>query len=218
VCYLRLRQRESGTNAKAMSMEVNMFRHKGTHYKKLLVLLFLTLFTTSITGCFKESSGENKQETKQIQSSTGQTDTGKSEEEMKVSESDNNENLKGEANLKDTRIKIKIKDQELIAVMEDNPTTRDFLNMLPLTMSFKDFAGAEKISYPPSKLSTQNAPNGYTPKKGDITCYSPWGNLAVFYKDREYSSGLIYMGHIESGIEALEGMSGDFDAVVTIEK
>ena len=192
-----------------------MFRHKGTCYKKLLVLLFLTLFTISITGCFKESKVENKQETKQIQNKSGQADVGKSENKLEVSQSDNNENLKGEANLKYTRIKIKIKDQELIAVMEDNPTTRDFLNMLPLTMNFKDFAGSEKISYPPSKMSTQGAPNGYTPKKGDITCYSPWGNLAVFYKDREYSSGLIYMGHIESGIEALEGMNGDFDAVVT---
>lgn len=191
-----------------------MFRHKGTRYEKLLVLLFLTLFTTSITGCFKESRDENKQETKQIQNSSGQTDTAK----LEASQSDNNENLKGEINLKDTRIKIKIKDQELIAVMEDNPTTMNFLNMLPLTMSFKDFAGAEKITYPPSKMSTKDAPNGYTPKKGDITCYSPWGNLAVFYKDREYASGLIYMGHIESGIEVLEGMSGDFDAVVTIEK
>jgi len=196
-----------------------MFRHKGTLYKKLLALLFSTLITTStITGCFKESKGESKQETKQIESSTGQIATGKSEDKMKVSESDNNENLKGEANLKDTRIKIKIKDQELIAVMEDNPTTRDFLNMLPLTMSFKDFAGAEKISYPPSKLSTQDAPNGYTPKKGDIVCYSPWGNLAVFYKDREYASGLIYMGYIESGIKGLEEMNRDFDAAVTVEK
>lgn len=53
--------------------------------------------------------------------------------------------------MKDTRIKIKIKNQELIAVLEENSTTRDFLNMLPLTMNFKDFAGSEKISYPPSK-------------------------------------------------------------------
>lgn len=35
-----------------------MFRHKGTCYKKLLVLLFLTLFMISIAGCFKESKGE----------------------------------------------------------------------------------------------------------------------------------------------------------------
>jgi len=101
--------------------------------------------------------------------------------------------------------------------MEENSTTRDFLNMLPITMNFKDFAGSEKISYPPSKMSTQGAPNGYTPKKGDITCYSPWGNLAVFYKDRGYANGLIYMGHIQSVIENLEGINEDFDAVVTIE-
>lgn len=95
---------------------------------------------------------------------------------------------------------------------------KKILLLLPLTMSFKDFSGAEKISYPPNKMSTQEAPDGYTSKKGDVSCYSPWGNLAVFYKDMEYASGLIYMGHIESGMEALEGLNADFNAEVTIEK
>ncbi len=195
-----------------------MFRYKGSHYKKILLVLSLILLTTAITGCFKKSNGESKVEIKEQQNSTSQTDKEKSEGELEGRGNSKNEKLKEEVNLKNTRIKIKIMDQELIAVMEDNPITRDFLEMLPLTMSFKDFSGAEKISYPPSKMSTQEAPDGYTPKKGDIACYSPWGNLAVFYKDREYASGLIYMGHIELGIEVLEGINADFNAAVTIEK
>jgi hypothetical protein len=194
-----------------------MFRYKGSRYKKLLLVVSVILLNTAITGCFNKIT-ESKVEIKEQQDSTSQEDKGKSEGELESKENSNNEKLKEEANLKNTRIKIKIMDKELIAVMEDNPTTKDFLNMLPLTMSFKDFSAAEKISYPPNKLSTEKASDGYTPKKGDIACYSPWGNLAVFYKDREYASGLIYMGHIESGMEAIEGLNADFNAEVTIEK
>lgn len=195
-----------------------MFRYKKSRYKKILLVLLLILLTTTITGCFNKSNSESKVEIKEQQDSASQIDRGKSESELKGKENGNNEKLKEEAKSKNTRIKIKIMDKELIAVMEDNPTTKDYLNMLPLTMSFKDFSGAEKISYPPNKLSTEKAPEGYTPKKGDVACYSPWGNLAVFYKDREYASGLIYMGHIESGMEAIEGLNDDFNAEVTIEK
>lgn len=195
-----------------------MLGYKWSNYKKILVVISLIFLILSITGCFKESTSERKVEIKELPNSISQTDKEKLEDDFEDNENGNNESLKGEVNLKNTRIKIKIKDQELIAVMEDNSTTTDFLNMLPLTMTFKDFSGAEKISYPPSKLSTKDAPNGYTPKNGDITCYSPWGNLAVFYKDGGYANGLIYMGHIESGIKVLEEMNEDFDAVVTIEK
>jgi hypothetical protein len=38
---------------------------------------------------------------------------------------------------------------------------------------------------------------------GDIAYYAPWGNLAIFYKDFGYSRGLIGLGRIDSGIEAL---------------
>jgi Uncharacterized conserved protein len=189
-----------------------MSRYKKSCYKKILLVLSLILLTIAISGCFNKSNSESKTGIKEQQDSTSQTDKGKE------NSNSNSDKMKEEANSKNTKIKIRIMDKELIAVMEDNPTTKDFLNMLPLTMSFKDFSGAEKISYPPNKLSTEKAPEGYTPKKGDIACYSPWGNIAVFYKDREYASGLIYMGHIESGMEVIEGLNADFNGEVTIEK
>jgi hypothetical protein len=40
--------------------------------------------------------------------------------------------------------------------------------------------------------------------------------LAIFYKDFGYANGLIILGNIESGIEKLASISGDF--TVTIEK
>ena len=65
--------------------------------------------------------------------------------------------------------------------------------MLPLTLTLKDYAGTEKISDLPRKLSTQGAPSGSDPSVGDITLYAPWGNLAIFYRDFGYASGLIIL-------------------------
>lgn len=42
------------------------------------------------------------------------------------------------------------------------------------------------------------------PKIVEPTDASPWRNLAVFYKDFNYSSGLVELGKIDSGIEALK--------------
>ena len=39
---------------------------------------------------------------------------------------------------------------------------------------------------------------------GDITYYAPWGNLAIFYRDQPYARGLVSLGRIESGIDALK--------------
>lgn len=62
------------------------------------------------------------------------------------------------------RIKLTFGDKEVIATMCDNPTSRDLLAQLPLTLSYKDYAGAEKIAYPPKALSTEQAPYGADPK------------------------------------------------------
>ena len=75
--------------------------------------------------------------------------------------------------------------------------------MLPLTVTLEDHAATEKISYLPRKLSTEAAPAGSDPAVGDVAYYAPWGNLALFYKDFRYSSGLIKLGRIDSGLEAL---------------
>ena len=77
--------------------------------------------------------------------------------------------------------------------------SRDFYNMLPMTLMLEDYASTEKIAYPERKLDTTGAPEGYNPSAGDITYYAPWGNLALFYKDFSYSRGLIRLGEFDDG-------------------
>jgi hypothetical protein len=73
-----------------------------------------------------------------------------------------------------------------------------------LTLTLKDYAAAEKISDLPRRLSTKGAPAGIEPSIGDIAYYSPWGNLAIFYKDADYASGLVRLGKIDGGIDTLK--------------
>lgn len=101
------------------------------------------------------------------------------------------------------KIRLTINGQSTTATLDDNATARDFLSMLPLTLPLEDYASSEKIAYPPRKLSTQGAPAGIDPEVGDITYYAPWGNLALFYKDFGYSSGLIRLGRFDAGVEII---------------
>ncbi len=106
------------------------------------------------------------------------------------------------------RIRIAIGADEVIVKMLDNATASDFLSQLPMTVQLEDYASAEKIAYLPRKLSTEGAPAGFDPSVGDLTYYAPWGNLAFFYKDQPYASGLVPLGAIESGMATLAAASG----------
>ncbi|MEH1819024.1 MAG: cyclophilin-like fold protein [Nostoc sp.] len=113
------------------------------------------------------------------------------------------------------QINIKVKDKVVTATLIDSKTTQDFISLLPLTLTLEDYARTEKVSDLPKKLSTEDAPPGSDPAVGDIAYYAPWGNLAIYYRDFEYSNGLVILGKIDGGIEALN-VSGSVE--VTIER
>lgn len=115
-----------------------------------------------------------------------------------------------------TRIRLTFDGGEAILEMEDNAAVRDFFSMLPASLVFEDYAGAEKISYPPRELSAEGASRGCDPQAGDVALYVPWGNLAVFYQDAGSSSDLVPMGRVVSGLELLAGMDGEFEAFAEI--
>ncbi|MDV5171598.1 cyclophilin-like fold protein [Photobacterium rosenbergii] len=99
------------------------------------------------------------------------------------------------------KIQFVFDDRTIGATLNDTPSARDFVGQLPLTLDLEDYASTEKIAYLPSKLTKEGSPPGVSAKVGDISYYAPWGNLVVFYKDFGYSSGLIKLGEIDSGIE-----------------
>jgi len=101
------------------------------------------------------------------------------------------------------KIRLTINGKAISATLLANGAAKDFLSLLPLTLSLDDYVSTEKIANLPRKLSTAGSPPGSDPSVGDIAYYAPWGNLAIFYRDAPYAKGLIPLGRIDSGIEAL---------------
>jgi len=102
------------------------------------------------------------------------------------------------------KIRLQVDGEAAIATLYDNATARDFASLLPLSLTLEDYAVIERIADLPRKLSTADAPEGMTPKTGDITYYAPWGNLAIFTRGNVHARGLLPLGKVESGLSVLQ--------------
>ncbi len=96
-----------------------------------------------------------------------------------------------------------------VTIGEDNPAVRDFLSMLPLTLTLEEFAGREKIAYPPRELAHAGSP-GSDPEDGDLIYYVAWGNLGFYYNAAgiDYSDQTIHFGTYDASLEQLEQLEG----------
>lgn len=101
------------------------------------------------------------------------------------------------------RLRIDVEGTELSATLEDGEASRDFASLLPLSLTLTDYASTEKIADLPRKLSTTGSPPGTDAKVGDFSYYAPWGNLALFYRPFQYSTGLVRLGRIDTRVDTL---------------
>ena len=104
------------------------------------------------------------------------------------------------------KIKLKIEDKVLTATLIDNPTTRDFVSLLPLTLTMNDLFRREKFAHLPRTISGEG-PRTRAYEVGDIIYWSPGPDVAIFYRHDGQSipaPGIIVMGKIDSGAEALD--------------
>ncbi|WP_392562158.1 cyclophilin-like fold protein [Orbus sturtevantii] len=111
------------------------------------------------------------------------------------------------------KIRITAGGEIAIATLNSSQAAQDFAILLPLTLTLGDYGVNEKVSDLPKKLSIAGAPSGYTPSKGDFSYYAPWGNIAIFRHDFRYSDGLIKLGEIDGGFEAIN-KSGSIEVVI----
>lgn len=75
---------------------------------------------------------------------------------------------------------------------------------LPVTLSFKDFSGMEKIAYFDKRLDEKGQKVGCHPLAGDLCVYQPWGNLSIFYVDFKDDRNLIPIGRLENGLDIVK--------------
>jgi hypothetical protein len=96
-----------------------------------------------------------------------------------------------------------------VTIDQDNPATRDLLSILPLTLTFEDFAGKEKIAYPPRELQTAGSPPS-SAGAGDLAIYTPWGDIAFFYEGERgtASANIVHLGTFDASPDQLQLLEG----------
>lgn len=95
----------------------------------------------------------------------------------------------------------------VIFELNDSPAATSLYNQLPLSVELEDYAGSEKIFYPPKELDTSNSPIAQGPA-GTLAYYAPWGDVAIFYSECNGSTGLYELGEAISNTELIPIMSG----------
>jgi hypothetical protein len=115
---------------------------------------------------------------------------------------------------RDAAITIGIGDTVLDARLWDNPTSRDLIAQLPLTLEFRDLNNVEKIARLPRELTMDGVPEGDDPEPQDIGYYAPSGDLVLYYGDVGYWDGIVRLGTVVGDMQAIRNQTGTFAATI----
>jgi hypothetical protein len=102
------------------------------------------------------------------------------------------------------KIIIKVGDKAVTATLIDSKTTRDFVSLLPLTLTMNDLFGREKFAHLPKAISEEGE-RTKTYEVGDIIYWSPGPDVAIFYRHDGQEipdPGIIAIGKIDAGVGA----------------
>ena len=103
------------------------------------------------------------------------------------------------------KIRLRIDNKVLTATLADNKTARDFVSLLPLTLTMNDLFGREKFGHLPRAISEEGK-RTHTYAIGDIAYWCPGPDVAIYYQqdgEKIPDPGIIAIGKIDSGVEAL---------------
>jgi hypothetical protein len=116
-----------------------------------------------------------------------------------------------------TTLRITVDNRPINAQLADNPTAQDLADQLPLTLTFRDFNGVEKIAPLPRPLTMEGVPEGDDPDIADIGYYAPSNNLVLYYGDVGYWNGIVRIGRFNGDdLDFIRGQPDGFQ--VTIEQ
>jgi hypothetical protein len=103
------------------------------------------------------------------------------------------------------KIRLNVEGKDLTATLIDSQTSRDFLALLPLTLTMNDLFGREKFAHLPRTLA-EGGQRTRTYEVGEVAYWSPNRDVAIFYRQdgpEIPDPGLIVMGKIDAGVESL---------------
>lgn len=107
------------------------------------------------------------------------------------------------------KVKMTFGNHTLTATLEDNATTRAFVERLPLTLPMMDLYGREMCYRFPDALPTDNAfTQSY--ETGEIVYYPPMHSFVILYAQNGERFQMQKLGRVDSGIELFDNI-GDID-------
>lgn len=96
----------------------------------------------------------------------------------------------------------------IVFQLNDSTAANRLYRQLPLSIWVEDYAGSEKIFYPPEALDTGDAPPAQGPA-GTLAYYAPWGNVAIFYEECGGFGGLYELGEAVTGVGSIPALTGE---------
>lgn len=116
----------------------------------------------------------------------------------------------------DHRIAVRVDGKSFTVTLYDNPTARDLLTRLPLTLKANNYPGYdEKVIRLPKPLSMEGAPPGDDPRIPEVGYYDPSRWIALYYGPIGYWPGKVPLGRIDASVDELRAIPDN--APVTIE-
>jgi hypothetical protein len=114
-----------------------------------------------------------------------------------------------------TPIRLTVAGQQLRAQLIGNPTAEDLARQLPLTLTFRDLNGVEKIAALPRALTMEGVPEGDDPAVADIGYYAPSNDLVLYYGDVGYWNGIVRIGRLDpANLELIAGQADGFEVTI----
>ncbi|WP_163167735.1 cyclophilin-like fold protein [Arthrobacter sp. Alg241-R88] len=110
-----------------------------------------------------------------------------------------------------TPITIEIDGGTVTGTLSGNATARSLIGQLPLTLSFRDYGGQEKIAELPEALSLDGVPAGASAEPLTIGYYAPDQALVLYYERVAYSRGIVRIGSFHD-LAAIQDQTSGFNA------
>lgn len=104
------------------------------------------------------------------------------------------------------KIHLKLNGKVIAATLANNRTAREFVAMLPLTITMHDLFKREKFGPLPQAISGKGTRTRAC-EIGDIICWGPGPDLTVFYRHdgQSVSGGIHVLGKLDFGAEEFAG-------------
>ena len=118
-----------------------------------------------------------------------------------------------------TTINITAGDTVISAVLDDSEIAREFVSMLPQTISMSRIRSREVYGARQGELSTQ-APVETSFANGDVAYWFSGNSLCLFYADDDtdgtVSSGIMKLGRITSDLSAIASLDSNVEMTVSL--